>query len=370
MFFRILLRFTLLIIQCKSPCVFHRVRWSHRRTPTLRGEGKGTMSNKPSGEYRIMQRHLSPSCVRQCCISLLQTRGVIFHNIWFSWDHTMVSKSGMWNEPHTMVLYPPLFGLLPHTNQSVLLFLTHHHFHDLFFSPFNAQQCGGQKGGLWCQWPFHPQRMQKPSKSLAGVTWPVEIQAAGVEKLRLHDSSLIPFSPDTRVGLGAAVKRSQTWWFELYRHVFAWCKQGTSFAEKFQVFLELTAPSVPVNWRNDALELRNPRESWSWGLGITVKPSQAWWFELCRQAFAWSYLIFAGKFGFLWGCESVSSSELAKWRTGAVALIHWRDVRCNFFLVTPLGWTCSHISMDGNVRLWSSLPLWIVYWLPTYSPGL
>lgn len=39
--------------------------------------------------------------------------------------------------------------------------------------------------------------------------WPAETQAAGVEKLKLNDSSLIPFSPDTHLGLRAQVCSQQ-----------------------------------------------------------------------------------------------------------------------------------------------------------------
>lgn len=72
-------------------------------------------------------------------------------------QYIMMQWCRMWNKPDTMGFCPLLCQLLQHTNQSVLLFLTHHHFHDpFFFSPLDAQHCVRAEGAeQWCQWPFH-----------------------------------------------------------------------------------------------------------------------------------------------------------------------------------------------------------------------
>lgn len=113
--------------------------WSHSAwggVPSFStGEGTGTMSNTPSWEYGIMQRHLSSSCAQRCCICLMQLyKGCIFpRNLVQLKQYIMVKWGRVWIKPHTIGFHPPLCGLLQHTNQSVLLFLTHLHLHDPFF---------------------------------------------------------------------------------------------------------------------------------------------------------------------------------------------------------------------------------------------
>lgn len=147
----------------------------------------------------------------------------------------------MWNKPHTMGFYPPLCVLLQHTNQSILLFLTWL-FQWSVFSPLNTQHCVRAQLRAMVSMTFSLQGRHRASKSWAGVTWPVETQAAGVEKLKLKDSRLIPFPPDAHVGLRPQVSISQNHLSLVVqvsdRHVFAHGHSTTISSPKIHSFFK------------------------------------------------------------------------------------------------------------------------------------
>lgn len=164
--------------------------WSHSAWggvhPFSTGEGTGTMSNMPSWDYRIMHRHLSSSCVPLFVSHSRHLQGEQISTKFGSIETIMIQWCRMWNKPDTMGFCPLVCQLLQHTNQSVLLFLTHHHFHDpFFFTSRCSALCEGRGGRAVVSMTFSPLGKQGGgcSKSQAEVMWPAETQAAGVEKL-------------------------------------------------------------------------------------------------------------------------------------------------------------------------------------------
>lgn len=143
-----------------------------------------------------------PACSSAVFVSCNSTRGVIFHKIWLNWDNIQwFSGAGceisltQWVSIHHCATYCSTQINPFYYFWHIIISMT------IFFTSQRSAVCEGQRGGQWCQWPFNPRVRRGPSKSQAGVTWPAQTQAAGVEKLKLNDSSLIPFSPDTHVGL-------------------------------------------------------------------------------------------------------------------------------------------------------------------------
>lgn len=89
------------------------------------------------------------------------------------------------------------------STQIKLLFLTCHHFNDPFFHLSTQWRA---MVSMTCSLRGEAHSFWKPE----GVTWPAERQAARVEKLKLNDSRLIPFSPDAHVGLRAPLSQLVT----------------------------------------------------------------------------------------------------------------------------------------------------------------
>lgn len=78
-------------------------------------------------------------------VSCSGTRGV--WNLVQLKRYIMGKRSRVWIKPHTIGFHLPLCGLLQHTNQSILLFLTHHHLRDPFFvTSQRSAACEGRGG--------------------------------------------------------------------------------------------------------------------------------------------------------------------------------------------------------------------------------
>lgn len=87
---------------------------------------------------------------------------------------------------------PPLCDLLRHTNQSVLLFLTRHHFRDPFFLFFlstseRSAPCEGRGESDGVNDLLTSGDDEVLLKARRESRDPAETRAAGVEKLKLND---------------------------------------------------------------------------------------------------------------------------------------------------------------------------------------
>lgn len=130
------------------------------------GEGTGAMSNIPSREYRIMQRHLSSSCVRQCCICLVRAyKGSNFpQNLvgliqWFSGAGCEISLTQWFSISHCVSYCSTQIN-------PFLLFLTHHHFHDpFFFTSQRSAMCEGREESSGVNDLFTPRGTLRAFKS-------------------------------------------------------------------------------------------------------------------------------------------------------------------------------------------------------------
>lgn len=137
------------------------------------------MSDVPSWEYKIMQRHLSSSCAPASDSQRVPThKGRIFYtgNCLSRYSISSFTDAGCGIGPDTIH-----HCAAPHKSILFLLILTHHHSNDPFLSPLGAQH--RVRAEQWSRWPFHLWGFVGGGdcESQAEVMWPAETQTAAGE---------------------------------------------------------------------------------------------------------------------------------------------------------------------------------------------